>query len=226
MNSQPSTGVEAEQTSAGRGIFLSLDGPDGGGKTTQIARLAEWLQAQGRLVTLCRDPGGTPLGDRIRSILLAQDDSLPICLESEMLLYMASRAQLVAERIRPALDAGHVVICDRFLLANVVYQGHAGGLVVNDLWTVGRVATGGLLPDLTLILDVPPEVAAQRIGQPRDRLEARGVEYHRRVRSGFLRALKTYPAPFRLIDANVEPDLVAAKIQHEVAYALGIRSRA
>lgn len=224
MTSQTSVGA-MQSSSGGRGVFLSLDGPDGGGKTTQIAKLADWLRAQGRVVTVCRDPGGTPLGDRIRSILLTQDD-VPICLQSEMLLYMASRAQLVTEQIRPALNAGHIVLSDRFLLANVVYQGHAGGLPVDDLWTVGRLATGGLLPDLTLILDVLPEVAAQRIGKPRDRLEARGEEYHRRVRSGFLRALKTYPAPFRLIDASVEPDLVAAKIRNEVAYALGTGSRA
>ena len=224
MHSQVSSGVH--KVSPDRGLFLSLDGPDGGGKSSQVARLAEWIQAQGFTVTLCRDPGGTALGDRIRALLLAQNDTVSISLEAEMLLYMASRAQLVVEQIRPALQAGHVVVCDRYLLANVVYQGHAGGLAVDDLWNVGRIATGGLMPHLTLVLDVPPEVAARRIGVPRDRMEARGEEYHRRVRSGFLRALKTYPAPFRLIDANVEPDLVAAKIQNEVAHALGIRSRA
>jgi dTMP kinase len=209
-----------------RGFFLALDGPDGGGKTTQVANLVAWLGEKGCDVVACRDPGGTALGDRIRGLLLDHDEHVALGLRAEMLLYMASRAQLVDERIAPALEAGKLVVCDRFLLANVVYQGHAGGLDVDDVWRVGGVATGGLMPDLTLVLDVIPEVATARLQGPRDRMEARGADFHRRVRSGFLRALKTYPAPFRLIDASVEPELVAQKIRTEVAHALGIRSGA
>ncbi len=140
------------------GFFLVLDGPDGGGKTTQAARLADWLRDRGLDVVSCRDPGGTALGDRLRSILLDRD-SVSISLRSEMLLYMASRAQMVEEIIRPALEMGRVVICDRFLLANLIYQGYAGGLPVEQITVVGDVATGRLRPDLTLILDVDVDVA-------------------------------------------------------------------
>ncbi len=213
-NSAPST----------RGFFLSLDGPDGGGKTTQAARLVEHLRANGLDVVSCRDPGGTALGERVRNLLLDRSD-LAIDLRAEMLLYMASRAQLVSEVIRPALDAGKVVISDRFLLANVVYQGLAGGLPEGDLWSVGKIATGGLMPDLTLILDVPPEVASSRVGTPRDRMEDRPDEFRRRVRSGFLRALKTYRHPFLLLDASDDPEVVERKIRNEVLRALAYRPR-
>jgi dTMP kinase len=209
---------------ARRGPFLSLDGPDGGGKTTQAARLVDWLRAGGHEVVACRDPGGTPLGERLRGLLLDRSE-LTIGLRAELLLYMASRAQLVEEVIRPALEAGKIVVSDRFLLANVVYQGEAGGLPPELIWGVGRVATVDLLPDFTVVLDVPPEVASARVGAPRDRMEDRGEAFHKKVRSGFLRALKTYPAPFVLIDGTGDPDAVAAKIRNEVGRALAIRSR-
>ena len=165
----------------------------------------------------CRDPGGTALGDRLRALLLDRGD-LRIDLRAEMLLFMASRAQLVEEVIRPALDAGRVVVCDRFLLSNVVYQGYAGGLEVEELWRVGRSSTGGLMPDLTVVLDVPPEVGRARTGGPRDRIEDRGAD---RVRSGFLEAAARYPAPIVVIDATGDPDAVALQIESEVARALG-----
>jgi dTMP kinase len=208
------------------GIFLALDGPDGAGKSTQAARLVDFLRAAGLDVVPCRDPGGTPLGDRLRALLLDHGDATPIGLRAEMLLYMASRAQLVDDVVRPALDAGKIVVSDRYLLANVVYQGHAGGLDPADLWRVGRVATAGLMPHLTLVLDVPTEVAQARLaGRPADRIEARPPDYHRRVRSGFLRELKSLRAPFLLIDASEDPDTVARKVQNEVARALGIPTR-
>ncbi len=216
--------TESPNPAPRKGFFLSLDGPDGGGKTTQAARLVESLRAGGLDVVSCRDPGGTPLGDRLRALLLDRSD-LAIDLRSEMLLYMASRAQLVAEVIRPALEAGKVVVSDRFLLANVVYQGLAGGLPESDLWSVGKIATGGLMPDLTLILDVPPEVASSRVGTPRDRMEDRPDDFRRRVRSGFLRALKTYRHPFLLLDASADPDVVEQKIRNEVLRALAYRPR-
>src|SRR5258708_25348325 len=123
------------------GLFLSLDGVDGAGKSTQCRLLADWLRAQGRDVMPCHDPGGTDLGQQLRDLLLNYRGKMS--LPTEALLFMASRAQLVAEVIRPALDAGKVVIADRFLLANVVYQGHAGGLDPSDLWQVGLFRTVG-----------------------------------------------------------------------------------
>jgi dTMP kinase len=158
--------------------------------------------------------------------LLLDRSALEIDLRTEMLLYMASRAQLVAEVIRPALEAGRIVVSDRYLLANVVYQGHAGGLPVDELWRVGRAATAGLMPDLTVLIDVPPEVALTRVGSPRDRIEDRPDDFRLRVRQGFLEARATYPAPLVLIDGSADPESVAAKLKSEVERALGTRSRA
>ena len=201
-------------------LFVCLEGPDGGGKTTQAARLAGFVRGLGREVVTCRDPGGTPLGDRLRPLLKERGD-VAIGLRAEMLLFMASRAQMVEQVIQPARDRGAVVVCDRYLLSNVVYQGFAGGLEVDDLWSVGRVATGGLMPDLTIVLDVPPEIARDRTGGPRDRIEDRGDSYQEAVRAGFLQAVATFPAPIVVVDAAAGPDTVADRIESEVIRALG-----
>jgi dTMP kinase len=220
-------------SSPSRGWFLVLDGPDGGGKTTQAAGLAAWLRAQGREVVTCRDPGGTPLGDRLRAILLDRS-TLHFGTRAEMLLYMASRAQLVEEIVRPALAAGKMVVSDRFLLANIVYQGHAGGLGMEEVGRVGLAATGGLLPDLTLLLDVPTAVARSRVGAARDRMEDRPASYHEAVRAGFRRAAEEaaslagcpyYSAPMVVIDAHAGLDVVAGRIRSEVERALALGSR-
>jgi dTMP kinase len=212
------------ETARPAGQFISLDGPDGGGKTTQVARLVEWLQSLGKTVVACRDPGGTGLGDRLRAILLDRSN-LTFGMRAEMLMYMSSRAQLVDEIIRPALEAGSVVVSDRYLLANVVYQGHAGGLPVESLWEVGKAATGGLMPDLTLILDLPTDVARARVGAARDRMEDRSIDYHQRVRQGFLEAAATYSAPIRIIDASADTETIAAAIKTEVSHALALDPR-
>ena len=144
-------------------MFFSIDGGDGAGKSTQLERFCQWLRDRGHAVATFRDPGSTGVGEAVREILLHRHD-LAIDRRSEMLLYMAARAQMVQQCIRPALDEGKTVVTDRYLLANVVYQGHAGGLDVDTLWEVGRVATGGLMPDLTLVLDTPPGSAENWIG--------------------------------------------------------------
>ncbi len=186
-------------------------------------------------VVACRDPGSTDVGDRLRKIVLNRE-LVHLSLRSEMLIYMASRAQLVDEVIEPSLAAGRVVISDRFLLSTIVYQGIAGGLSVAEIWRIGQVATGGLLPDLTLVLDVPPESALARVGAARDRIEDRPTEYQRRVRNGFRDAAQRsdrsgensscYPAPVALIDATGDPDAVFDQIKNEVerVLALGPRS--
>lgn len=196
-------------------MFLSLDGPDGAGKTTQMARLVDWLQGLGRDVLTCRDPGSTWLGGELRRMLLDLNSG-PISNRAEMLLYMAARAQLVEEVIRPALDRGQAVISDRYLLANVVYQGWAGGLDVATLWQVGGVATGGLEPDLTIVLDLSPEAVAGRLRRPLDRMETRGDDFRRRVREGFLAEARQRPGKIAVVDAQGSEDEVAAQIQAAV----------
>ena len=215
------------------GLFVALDGPDGGGKTTQAETLARSFRAQGREVVTCRDPGGTDLGDRLRATLLGRDGP-DRGLRAEMLLYMASRAQLVDTVIRPAIEAGRVVVTDRFLLSNLVYQGFAGGLGVEPVGRVGLVATGGILPDLTVVLDVPLSVGKGRTGPARDRIEDRPDDYHERVRSGFLKAAEDacgpggcsyYPARVVLVDASGDRDAVAERIRKEVTDALALDPR-
>jgi len=223
---------QSSRPNSGRGLFLTLDGPDGGGKTTQAAKLAAWLSARGYDVVTCRDPGGTPLGDRLRQILLDRD-TVDLSLRAEMLLYMASRAQLVEDVVRPALAAGRTVVSDRYLLANLVYQGYASGLPIEQVSQVGLAATGALLPDLTVVLDVPLDLARQRLGAVRDRIEDRPLSYHARVREGFLDAARRateeswacYPAPIVVVDGSAPPDVVATRIQSEVEHVLALGPR-
>src|SRR5687768_355687 len=158
-------------------MFFSFDGIDGTGKTTQMRLFCDMLLARGLDVVVCRDPGSTPLGEQIRQLLLNTDANMPIGRRSEMLLYMAARAQLVDEVIRPALDAKQIVVCDRYLMANVVYQGHAGGLDPADVRAVGQIATGGLMPDCVFLLDMSPVAARRRLNRPLDRMENQGLEY-------------------------------------------------
>jgi dTMP kinase len=200
--------------------FISLDGLDGTGKSTQCQLLAEWLRGGGLDVVTCLDPGGTPLGQEVRELVLSHRHQLALACEA--LLFMASRAQLVAEVIRPALEAGKVVVCDRFLLANVVYQGHAGGLDPEQLWQVGRLSTGGLLPDLTLVLDLPPGQAAARRGRPADRVESRPADYQERVRRGFLAEARRQPERIRVVDAGPPAEAVQGAIRREVAGLLRV----
>jgi dTMP kinase len=192
-------------------VFITLDGIDGGGKSTQIELLATYLKEKGVQVAQFRDPGSTPLGNAVREILLHRED-IPLANTAEMLLYMAARAQLVAEQIRPALESGATVICDRYLLANVVYQGSAGGMDVDALWTVGRIATGGLMPDVTIVLDLDPTIAASRIQRGQDRLEKRGLAYFEKVRSGFIEQIQKCGGSTKLVDANRPADDVHREI--------------
>ncbi len=188
-------------------MFISIDGGDGTGKSTQVTLLARWLAEQGRDVVTCRDPGSTRLGEAVREILLGRHD-LAIDRTAEMLLYMAARAQMAHEVIRPALAAGKTVLADRYLLANVAYQGYGGGLDVAALWQVGAVATGGLMPELTIVLDVPPEVAASRLRRELDRMELQGDAFHARVREGFLREAAKQPGRIVVVGASGSVDEV------------------
>ena len=207
-----------------RGPFFSLDGLDGAGKSTQCRLLAGWLRGCGYEVTECADPGGTPVGDVIRGLLLDRRREMTVACEA--FLFLASRAQLTAEVIRPALEAGRAVVADRFLLANVVYQGHAGGLDPGQLWEMGRLATGGLEPDLTLVLDLPVEGAGARKQGPADRMESRGAGYHARVREGFLAEARRRPDRIRGVDAGGPVEAVHQRICQEVSRVLAAGPRA
>lgn len=167
------------------GFFLTLEGPEGAGKTTHTRLLARTLQQEGYQVVITREPGGTRLGEAIRSLLLARDTG-SISPMAETLLYLAARAEHVARVIRPALEAGAVVICDRFSHSTLAYQGYGRGLPLQVLLDLNRTATGGLEPDHTFILDVDVAEGLQRVGRCRDRLEAEAISFHRRVRQGFL----------------------------------------
>jgi dTMP kinase len=201
-------------------MFFSFDGLDGVGKSTQMDLFCDWLAERGHEVARCRDPGSTPLGEQIREVLLSH--RVPIARTSEMLLFMAARAQLVDQFIRPALAAGKVVVSDRFLLANVVYQGHAGGLDPGTIWRVGETATGGIMPDLVFLLDLPPEIAAERIDRQRDRMESQGAEYERRLREGFLSEAAKDTRRIVVIDAARDVATVQADVR---AAAQGVLER-
>jgi dTMP kinase len=194
------------------GLFLSIDGIDGVGKTTQQQRLAQWLQAQGYPVVTCRDPGSTDLGERLRTLILEPNGPRMNRL-SEMFLYMAARAQLVEEVIRPALQSGAVVVSDRYLLANVAYQAYGGGLDVEHVWQVGRLAVQGIYPDRVFLLDIPVEEAIRRRGERTDRMEAHGRAFLERVREGFLREAAKDSQHTLVIDARQPIDRIATLIQ-------------
>jgi dTMP kinase len=205
-------------------MFFSFDGIDGAGKSTQLRLFCERLRAHGDEVVVCRDPGSTELGERIREILLSREGSTPIARRSEMLLYMAARAQLVDEVIQPALAAGKTVVSDRFLLSNIVYQGHAGGLDVADIRRIGHIATGGISPDCTFMLDMDVEDADRRMSRELDRMESQGPEFRRRLRGGFLAEAELSSGRIHVIDASRSVEEVRAEIWNIAAEKLGLLS--
>ncbi|MBS3821516.1 MAG: dTMP kinase [Planctomycetes bacterium] len=193
-----------------KGRFLVMDGPDGAGKTTQLDLLTEALQQAGLDVARAVDPGGTPAGQQIRDILLHHEDLdlAPMC---ETMLFMASRAQLVAEVIRPASEGGRVVLCDRFISATLAYQG-ALGIEPQAIIVAADMAIEKLWPDLTLVLDLPSGEGLSRVGKVRDRMESRTDDYHEQVRRNFQALPGCYPAPVALVDAAGTPEQVHERI--------------
>lgn len=198
-------------------MFLSIDGGDGCGKSTQMTLLADWLRESGREVFTCRDPGSTKLGESIRGILLHRHD-MRISRESEMLLFMAARAQMMQEMILPALEKGQIVITDRFLLSTIVYQGYAGGLSIEAIEQVGQIATAGRLPDMTFVLDISFEEAEKRMdSREKDRMELMGESFHRQVREGFLKHAATDPKRYVVLDATWPKEVIAKKIRERLS---------
>jgi len=205
------------------GRLIVFEGPEGAGKSTQIARLAARLRAGGHDPVVTREPGGTPAGDRIRSVLL--DPDLRVDATTEFLLYAAARAQHVAEVIGPALADGRVVLSDRFAAASVAYQGYGRGLDLDWIHDVNARVTAGLRPDLIVLLDLEPSVGLTRVaarGLP-DRLEVAELAFHLRVRDGFAALAAAEPDRWRVFDAREPAATLEAQVWRAVAPVLGIR---
>jgi dTMP kinase len=210
-----------------KGAFLTLEGPEGSGKSTQIFYLAATLRKAGYRVTATREPGGTKIAEAIRNTLLSATSDEPITAQTEALLVLGARSQHVAHLIAPALGRGSVVLCDRFADSTFAYQGHGRGLSLAWLRAANRTATGGLMPDLTLLLDVPASVGLKRRGRARNRnrLDRESMSFHRRVRRGFLRLALQTPRRIKVINAARPTEAVRAEIEALVLGWLRTRAR-
>lgn len=211
-----------------RGKFITLEGPEGSGKSTHARLLADQLRAAGHPVIMTREPGGTPLGESIRGLLQHDTGGEEMAAETELLLFMASRAQLASQVIRPALVKGFCVVCDRFADSTTAYQGYARGGDVEKILALSDLATGGLAPDLTILLDVEVKAAFERLhrrnlrnGVEKDRIEREALAFHERVRCGYLDLARRWPERIRVVDAARDTDAVQADIwglvQHVIA---------
>lgn len=195
-----------------KGLFITLEGPDGGGKTTQAHKLVDWFKLYGRDVVLTREPGGTDAAERIRELVL--DPAYAISAQTETLLHLAARADHVDKVIRPALAEGKVVLCDRFSDSTLVYQGILRHLDLGQLRNLNDFSTGGLRPDVTLLLDGDPRVLLQRRNERGvvDKFELQGLEFHDAVRAGYLQLAKEEPNRILVVDATRDPEVVMEEI--------------
>ncbi len=207
---------------SGRGVWITLEGGDGSGKTTQSNLLAEWLEGEGRTVVRTREPGGSEVGQLIRDIVLHhRGDIAP---RAEALLYAADRAHHVATVVRPAIERGDIVLQDRYLDSSVAYQGAGRVLDATEVRDLSLWAAEGALPDLTLLLDLDPATARTRLDaddKPFDRLEAEREEFHGRVRDAYLALAEVEPARFLVLDAAERPEAIAERIRARVGALLG-----
>jgi len=196
--------------------FIAFDGGEGCGKSTQIQLLRQTLESRGNRVLAVRDPGTTRIGELVRSILL-DPSNVEMGMRCEMLLYMAARSQMMHEVIAPALARGEIVLTDRFVSSTLAYQLGGDGLTADEIRTAASIALSGRMPDLTIILDMPPELAIARVKRSKDRIEQRPVEYHQRVRENFLSQAKTSPQNHRVIDASQSVDVVSAEVWNAIS---------
>ena len=209
-------------------MFISLEGIEGSGKTTQIDNIINYLKSRGRECLATREPGGTPIGQQIRAILLdPQNQSLDPW--AEMLLYMADRVQHLHQTIRPNLKKGNIVVCDRYFDATLVYQGRGRGLDEKLIQTLHQLLCGNRMPDLTLLLDLDPEVGLKRAwqqvqqgsrGDDETRFENEALTFHRQIREGYLQLAQTYPQRFRIVDATRNQEQVWHQIRAHLDTAL------
>ncbi|MFJ3481033.1 dTMP kinase [Streptomyces microflavus] len=200
---------------AATGFFLALEGGDGAGKSTQVEALADWIRAKGHEVVVTREPGATPVGKRLRSILL-DVSSAGLSNRAEALLYAADRAEHVDSVVRPALERGAIVISDRYIDSSVAYQGAGRDLAPTEIARISRWATSGLVPHLTVLLDVDPQTARERFTEAPDRLESEPAEFHERVRSGFLTLAAADPTRYLVVDAGQEPEAITTVVRHRL----------
>ncbi|WP_051710757.1 dTMP kinase [Streptomyces sp. NRRL S-350] len=200
---------------AGTGFFIALEGGDGAGKSTQAQALAEWIRGKGHEVVLTREPGGSPVGQRLRGLVLDVGNT-GLSHRAEALIYAADRAEHVENVIRPALARGAVVITDRYMDSSIAYQGAGRDLAATEVARISRWATGGLLPDLTVVLDVDPTRARERFTEALDRLESEPTEFHQRVRAGFLALAAADPARYLVVDGSQAPGSVTTAIRHRL----------
>lgn len=205
-----------------KGIFITMEGPDGSGKSTQIALLREYLESKGYDVIITREPGGTTISEAIREIILNKDykEMAPV---TEMLLYASARAQLVSEVIGPAIRTGKAVISDRFIDSSLVYQGMARGLGVETVYNVNSVAIGDYMPDVTFLLDLPAEIGIGRKKDQKelDRMELESLDFHRDVAEGYRSLAGKYPDRIETVDATLPIDEICGIIRGKVEEVLG-----
>ncbi|WP_187119804.1 dTMP kinase [Numidum massiliense] len=208
------------------GLFITFEGPDGAGKTTQVNFLCQWLKESGIPFVRAKEPGGTAIGDKVRQLLL-DPSHVEMADKAEILLYAASRAQLIEEVIQPALVDGQIVICDRYVDASLAYQGFGLGYPLRDIRAINDFGTGGIRPDRTYLLDLPAEEGIDRLQRYRpeglDRMEQKTVAFHQRVRQGFLQLAAEEPARFHRIDARQSEDTIFTCIQTDLrqSFSLG-----
>ncbi len=209
------------------GLFITLEGPDGAGKTTQVRRLTDWLVEQRIPFIVTREPGGTAISDAVRSVLLDPTNK-EMGSQTEILLYAASRAQHIHEKILPALERGWVVLCDRFVDASVAYQGYGLEMPIESIESINAFATGGLIPDRTYLIDLPSDIGRERLearsgrleSQDLDRIEQKQLSYHERVRDGFRRIYKENPKRILLVDGTQTEDQVYNVIKEDLTRVL------
>ena len=183
-----------------QGLFITFEGPDGCGKTTQMKLLAEYFEKKGKEVVLTREPGGKGLGEKVREILLNYDGEVSDRCES--FLFLADRAQNIDIIVNPAVKEGKIVLCDRHIDSTVAYQGYGRGLNIDRINMLNNLATNGKKPDLTLVFDVDVETSMKRVGKEKDRMESAGIDFHNRVRQGYLELAKQEPKRIKVLDAT------------------------
>jgi dTMP kinase len=198
-----------------KGKFITIEGPDGAGKTTQVRKISDYLKSKGFKVLVTREPGGTSLGEKLRELLLTLDGESPVP-EAEALIYAASRAQLVKKVIKPALESDFIILCDRFVDSSLAYQGWARGLGINQLADINGWFLKDIWPDLTIVLDIDPVQSIKRLSGKKDRLESETLDFHKKVREGFLKLKNMYPDRIKVVDASQSSQQIFKTILFEI----------